>query len=271
MVNLNDIKLFLHKINKYQIKSQENSNIPNNLKIYGQKLNYYVKQLGGASYGDVTDEDIDISIEVYIETCKKVDDENKKNNIPTKQIVLDTREKVLQVLNGVKNIKDQERKNKYYREHTKCALEYKYKDQKKYLDCEIELNKVIQNINNNQSNNITDNISDKVIVQDLTDKDIDGLIEFSKEMHKEADEYIKKNNIPIPNLMLETRVIVLEILNGLKNINDQNDRNIHYKRNIECLNNSFNKETLNMDDVKYLECAKILNQEIKEYLKNQQK
>lgn len=248
MVNLNDIKLFLHKINKYEIKSQENSTDLNNLNIYGQKLNYYVKQLGGASYGDVTDEDIDISIEFYIEKCKEVDDENKKNNIPTTEIVLDTREKVLQVLNGVKNIKDQERKNIYYRQHIKCGTEYKFTDQQKYLDCENELNEIIQNINN-QSNNITD----KVIFPDITDKEIDGII-------KDLDE--------IP-MSAETKKTKLQLFQGLKAITDHKDRNKYYKEHNDCLNNNLDKEFRPIEE-KYDICEKNLITVIEEYLKTRQ-
>jgi hypothetical protein len=253
MVNLNDIKLILHKINKYKIKSQENSNIPNNLNIYGQKLNYYVKQLGGASYGDVTDKDIDISIEFYIEECKEVDDENKKNNIPTTQIVLDTREKVLQVLNGVKNIKDQERKNKYYKEHVKCGTEYEFVDKKKYLDCENELNEIIQNINN-QSDNIKNNITDKVIFPDITDKEIDGLIAWQDEFPSMPAEAKKRN---------------IQLFQGLKAITDHKDRNKYYKEHNDCLNNNLDKEFRPIQE-KYDVCENNLITVIQEYLKTRQ-
>ncbi len=128
MVDLNRIKLFLHKINKYQIKSQENSNSI----IYGQKLKLYYKQLGG-SLPDLTDKQLDELIAFQDEIPSMPVDKKKRN---------------IQLLKGLKDVKVQEDRNKYYKEHLDCLnnnfdKEFKLNEEN-YDKCENNLIKVIE-------------------------------------------------------------------------------------------------------------------------------
>ncbi len=128
MVDLNRIKLILHKINKYQIKSQEN----NNSNIYGQKLKHYYKQLGG-NIKDLTDKELDSLIAFQDEIPSMPTDKKKRN---------------IQLLKGLKDVKVQEDRNKYYQDHIDCLnnnfdKEFKL-NEKKYDECENNLIKVIE-------------------------------------------------------------------------------------------------------------------------------